>query len=64
MVPRKHFPYLSKTLKHLAEAGSQDFYEGRLASALVENISRCGGILSREYLEKYQAKLVEPLVRV
>mgnify|MGYP006219011403 FL=1 len=62
-VPRKHFPYLTKTLKHLAEAGPRDFYEGRLASTLVEDISRCGGILSREDLEKYQAKLVEPLVR-
>ena len=62
-VPRKHFPYLTKTLKHLAEAGPRDFYEGRLASTLVEDISRCGGTLSREDLEKYQAKLVEPLVR-
>ena len=63
VAPRKHFPYLTKTLKHLAEAGPRDFYEGRLAGTLAEDIGKCGGILSRDDLASYQAKLVEPLVR-
>ncbi len=59
---KKPFPYLAKTLKHLAAAGPRDFYEGHLAKSIVQDVQKTGGILSLDDLNVYRAMIQKPLV--
>jgi len=52
---------LAATLRLLADAGRRDFYEGELAAAIVKDVKAMGGVLDREDLRSYQARIVEPL---
>jgi gamma-glutamyltranspeptidase/glutathione hydrolase len=54
-------PELATTLKRIAQFGAAEFYRGQTAQALVEEMSWMGGLLTREDLAGYQAKLREPL---
>lgn len=45
------------TLERLASAGARDFYDGELASALVDDVRRKGGCLALDDLHAYQATL-------
>jgi gamma-glutamyltranspeptidase / glutathione hydrolase len=41
---------LPQTLRHLAEAGLRDFYEGDVAASVAADIAAMGGVLSAEDL--------------
>lgn len=48
------------TLRRLAEYGARDFYEGKVARMLVEDVQAKGGALSLEDLATYRAVACEP----
>lgn len=48
---------LADTLERLGRAGLRDFYEGEIASALVEDAAAMGGLLSAEDLRSCQARI-------
>jgi gamma-glutamyltranspeptidase/glutathione hydrolase len=52
---------LPNTLERLATAGRRDFYEGELAERLAAELRAAGGVLSREDLAGYRARVVAPL---
>jgi gamma-glutamyltranspeptidase / glutathione hydrolase len=51
---------LADTMKRLAHAGRRDFYEGRIARAIVADLKSLGGIIDGEDLARYRARVVEP----
>jgi gamma-glutamyltranspeptidase/glutathione hydrolase len=53
---------LARTLAAIAKRGPQAFYSGAAAKALVETMRKYNGLMTREDLEHYQAKLRPPLV--
>jgi len=53
---------LGKTLELIAENGSDVFYTGEIADAIVAAVSKNGGILNAADLENYSISLVDPLV--
>ena len=55
-------PDLARTLSAIAQRGPQAFYSGAAAEALVETMQKYNGLITREDLEHYQAKLRPPLV--
>lgn len=55
-------PDLARTLSLVAEQGPQAFYDGPVAEALVAEMERGGGILTREDLRRYRPVWREPLV--
>ncbi len=57
------FPGLAPTLRHLAAAGGQDFYEGDLAQVIISDLEARGGQLTREDLARYRAVARPPLGR-
>ncbi len=59
--PRVHQPKLAYTLRHLAENGPREFYEGELAASLAEDIHAGGGFLSTDDLANYHAEIVKPI---
>ncbi len=54
-------PELAATLRRIARAGAREFYRGETARALAEEMARMGGLITREDLASYQAKLRTPL---
>jgi len=52
---------LGRTLRHLAEAGARDFYEGALATDIVADLQAGGSAISRDDLARYHARVVDPL---
>ena len=50
---------LANTLKHLANAGPRDFYEGETAASIVKDIQAEGGVISMEDLANYQASIYD-----
>ncbi len=63
MYPASRFcqPDLGRTFRCLAEYGPEDFYKGRVAELLVEEIQRGEGSLSMADMEAYQPKWRPPL---
>ncbi|GIK98657.1 MAG: gamma-glutamyltransferase [Alphaproteobacteria bacterium] len=59
--PRLRLGNLAATLRHLAEAGPRDFYEGDLARSIAADMAAGGGRLSAGDLAAYRATLVDPL---
>jgi gamma-glutamyltranspeptidase/glutathione hydrolase len=59
--PKISLGSLADTLVRLGEAGAADFYRGNLAAALIDDVREVGGKLSREDLERYQARVVPAL---
>lgn len=55
-------PDLARTLRRLAKAGAQGFYDGVVADALERTIKDAGGVLDRGDLAAYRPLLREPLV--
>jgi gamma-glutamyltranspeptidase/glutathione hydrolase len=53
---------LADTLRHLAQAGPRDFYEGELARTLVRELRTAGGKLADSDLAAYRARVLEPLM--
>lgn len=55
-------PDLARTLERLANQGRQGFYQGELARALVQGVTRAGGIWQLEDLRKYRVIERAPVV--
>jgi len=53
---------LARTLRHLADVGAREFYEGELARGLSREIQAAGGYLSLQDLAGYRAREVDPLM--
>ena len=52
---------LAETLERIAESGPDDFYRGRTAELLVQEMERSNGLITREDLLNYEAVWREPL---
>lgn len=55
-------PTLARSLQLIADNGADAFYDGPVGQALVEEMQRGGGIISREDLRRYEAKWREPVI--
>ncbi|MGE0719044.1 MAG: gamma-glutamyltransferase, partial [Alphaproteobacteria bacterium] len=55
------FPNLARTLRHIAENGTGSFYRGALAERVIADMQAVGGKLSLEDLDRYRARIVEPI---
>jgi oxamate amidohydrolase len=49
------------TLDHLAQGGLDDFYRGDIGREIAADLERIGSPVTRGDLEKYEAKIAEPL---
>ena len=54
-------PELAATLRRIARGGAAEFYRGQTGRELADEVARMGGLLTREDLAGYQAKIREPL---
>src|SRR5712691_2102352 len=54
-------PELAATLRRLARGGAAEFYRGETARGLAGELARMGGLINREDLAGYQAKIRAPL---
>lgn len=54
-------PELAETLRRIARGGSAEFYRGKLAREIADEITRMGGLISEQDLAAFQPKLREPL---
>lgn len=54
-------PDLSRSLRLLAKEGPRAFYHGAIAQAIHEAMQATGGFLRKSDLERYEARVVEPL---
>jgi gamma-glutamyltranspeptidase/glutathione hydrolase len=54
-------PNLGKLLEQIAEKGTDEFYKGRIADRIVKQIQENGGLLSKEDMEAYEARIVDPV---
>lgn len=52
---------LATTLRRLAEAGPRDFYEGEIASGIIQDLKAMGGNLSAADLKNFHARIVAPM---
>lgn len=58
----RHSAALANTLDHLASAGLGDFYRGDIAREIAADLERIGSPVTRADLERYEARVREPLV--
>jgi len=54
-------PELAKTLARIAEFGADDFYRGKTAALIVEEMKRSNGLISAKDLDQYSAVWREPV---
>ena len=54
-------PELAKTLARIADFGADDFYRGKTAALIVEEMKRSNGLISAEDLDQYSAVWREPV---
>lgn len=52
---------LAKMLTQIAGKGAKEFYQGRIADRIVRYVQEGGGILAKEDLAEYEARLVDPV---
>jgi len=52
---------LARSLRRIAAEGPEVFYRGELGRALVREVQRRGGLLTRRDLARYRARLREPI---
>ncbi|MBI9042651.1 gamma-glutamyltransferase [Lutibacter sp.] len=52
---------LAKSLERIRDNGRDSFYKGKTAELLVNYIQKLGGIITKEDLEKYEAKWRKPI---
>ena len=55
------YPALAATLTRIRDHGRDEFYKGKTAAMLVDYVQNLGGIITKEDLEKYQAKWRKPI---
>ncbi|MBX6314708.1 MAG: gamma-glutamyltransferase [Isosphaeraceae bacterium] len=58
---RVAMPLLADTLEAIAAEGAEVFYAGRIGRAIADHLQKIGGILTREDMAAYQARIVEPV---
>ncbi len=54
-------PELAMTLRWIAAEGRDGFYDGAVAERIVREVVRGGGMITRDDLRNYQARMVEPV---
>ena len=54
-------PEMATTIERLARAGAADFYQGELGAAVAAELERGGGYVTREDLQSYRVRELEPL---
>lgn len=54
-------PDLAKTLRAIAEGGPEVFYRGPVADALVAEMQSGGGLITKEDLARYEARMRAPI---
>jgi gamma-glutamyltranspeptidase / glutathione hydrolase len=54
-------PDLAKTLKTVAQLGQAGFYQGPVAKSIVDEVIRCGGMMTLDDLSAFQPMITEPL---
>ncbi|PYU05987.1 MAG: hypothetical protein DMG33_09455 [Acidobacteria bacterium] len=57
-------PELAATLKRIAKKGSKEFYRGKTARMLAEDMARQGGLIARQDLANYKPKIRGVLTRL
>jgi gamma-glutamyltranspeptidase/glutathione hydrolase len=55
------FPDLARSLTAIAEEGEDAFYEGWIADSIAVDMSRNGGLITKEDLARYDAVVREPI---
>ncbi len=55
-------PELAHTLQLIAQKGPKGFYQGEVARAIIQKVTRSGGIIKEEDLQNYEAKFRPPIV--
>lgn len=55
-------PELARTLRLIARQGPQAFYRGAIARRIAATMKQYGGLITRQDLREYRAKLRQPLV--
>ena len=58
---RMVLPDLAKTLRTIAEEGADAFYNGKIADQLVAQMQQGNGLITKDDLASYQAKLRDPI---
>ncbi len=53
---------LARTLRHLADAGPRDFYEGDIAAGIANDLRAMGGNLAAADLAGFHARIVDPIL--
>lgn len=53
-------PALAETLERLVTDGADHFYRGPFAQRLVDTVQEAGGVLTREDLDEYEVRWMEP----
>ena len=53
-------PRLAETLSQLVDGGSDYFYRGAFAQRMVDTVQAAGGVLTRQDLEDYEVRWMEP----
>ncbi|MHB2165443.1 gamma-glutamyltransferase family protein [Alsobacter sp. R-9] len=57
----RRMPALAGMLDHLASAGPDDFYRGDVGREIAADLDRIGAPVTRADLERFRARMVEPL---
>src|SRR5207244_3072292 len=52
---------LARTLQLIADSGPQVFYQGSVAELIVQEMTRGGGLITRQDLARYRAKWRDPI---
>jgi gamma-glutamyltranspeptidase/glutathione hydrolase len=52
---------LARSLRMIAEQGSQAFYQGQIAELIAKDMKKHGGLITEEDLEKYEAYVRKPV---
>jgi gamma-glutamyltranspeptidase/glutathione hydrolase len=55
------YPDLAETLTRLAKDGPETFYRGAIAEAIVDEMARGGGLITKEDLAAYEVRAAPPL---
>ncbi len=54
-------PELAETLQRIADQGIEDFYEGKTAQLIVEEMNRHDGLITLDDLKNYQPRVRQPV---